>query len=138
MAGKKSKKEYFVTLENYESNSSDHVQSILIICRFHIYKFIYSPKVICNPQSNTWASLVPQTVESACNAGDLGSIPGLGRFPLEGNGKLTSVFLSGKFHGQRSLAGYSPWGCKGSDTTERLTLSLSLKAIFIILFSVVL
>ena len=28
----------------------------------------------------------------------------------------------GKFHGQRSLAGYSPWGCKESDTTERLTL----------------
>ena len=30
------------------------------------------------------------------------------------------VFLPGKFHGQRSLAGYSPWGCKESDTTERL------------------
>jgi len=28
-------------------------------------------------------------------------------------------------HGQRSLAGYSPWGCKESDTTERLTLSHS-------------
>jgi len=28
------------------------------------------------------------------------------------------VFLPGKFHGQRSLAGYSPWGCKESDTTE--------------------
>ena len=31
------------------------------------------------------------------------------------------VFLSGAFHGQRSLAGYSPWGHKESDTTERLT-----------------
>ena len=28
------------------------------------------------------------------------------------------VFLSEKSHGQRSLAGYSPWGCKQSDTTE--------------------
>ena len=28
------------------------------------------------------------------------------------------VFLPGKPHGQRSLAGYSPWGCKESDTTE--------------------
>ena len=35
------------------------------------------------------------------------------------------VFLPGEFHGQRSLAGYSPWGCKVLDTTERLTLSLS-------------
>ena len=33
------------------------------------------------------------------------------------------VFLSGKSHGQRSLAGYSSWGYKESDTTERLTLS---------------
>ena len=30
------------------------------------------------------------------------------------------VFLPGKFHGQRSLVGYSPWGCKESDTPQRL------------------
>ena len=30
----------------------------------------------------------------------------------------TPVFLPGEFHGQRSLAGYSPWGHKESDTTE--------------------
>ena len=30
----------------------------------------------------------------------------------------TPVFLPGEFHGQRSLAGYSPWGHKKSDTTE--------------------
>ena len=35
---------------------------------------------------------------------------------------LTPVFLPGEFHGQRSLAGYSPWGHKGSDTTKQLTL----------------
>ena len=34
------------------------------------------------------------------------------------------VFLPGEFHGQRNLVGYSPWGRKESDTTERLTLSL--------------
>ena len=32
--------------------------------------------------------------------------------------QLTPVFLPGKFHGPRSLAGYSPWGHKESDTTE--------------------
>ena len=32
----------------------------------------------------------------------------------------TPVFLAGKSHGQRSLAGYSPWGHKESDTTEQL------------------
>ena len=60
---------------------------------------------------------------SACNAGDLGSIPGLGRFPLESREEQpTLVFLPGEFHGQRSLTGYSPWGHKESDTTEQLTL----------------
>ena len=36
----------------------------------------------------------------------------------------TAIFLPGESHGQRSLAGCSPWGRKESDTTERLTLSL--------------
>ena len=37
----------------------------------------------------------------------------------------TPAFLPGEFHGQKSLAGYSPWGRKELDTTERLTLVLS-------------
>ena len=48
---------------------------------------------------------------------DAGSIPGLGR-SLEEGMQPTPVFLPGESHGQRSLAGYSPWGCKESDTTE--------------------
>ena len=49
--------------------------------------------------------------EPACNAGDAGSIPGSERSHGEGNGKpLLPIFLPGKFHGQRSLAGYSLWG----------------------------
>ena len=95
--------------------------------------------------------------EFACNAGDLGSIPGLGRSPGEGIGypfqyswaslvaqtvknlpamqktwvgkipwsrtwQPTPVFLPGESHGQRSLAGYSPWGHKESDMTEWLSL----------------
>ena len=35
----------------------------------------------------------------------------------------TPVFLPGESHGQRSLVGYSPWGCKESGTTEWLSLS---------------
>ena len=50
--------------------------------------------------------------ESACNKGDLGSIPGLGRSPGGGHGNPTPVFLPGESHRQRSLAGYSPWGHK--------------------------
>ena len=48
--------------------------------------------------------------ESACNAGNLGLIPGLGRPPGEENGdpQPTPVFFPGESHGQRSLEGYSP------------------------------
>ena len=60
--------------------------------------------------------------ESACNVGDLGSIPGSGRSPGEGNSNSLQ-YSSGESHGQRSLAGYSPCGLKGSDMTERLTLT---------------
>ena len=55
---------------------------------------------------------------SASNAGDPGLIPGSGRFPGEGNGNPTPVFLPGESHGLRSLVGCSPQGHKESDTTE--------------------
>ena len=76
--------------------------------------------------------------ESTYNAGDPGSIPGLGRSPGEENGyphsldwedplekrmATHSMFLLEEFHGQRSLVGYSPRSCKELDITERLTLS---------------
>ena len=52
------------------------------------------------------------------DAGEAGSIPGSGRSPGEGNGNPLQCTLPGKSHGQRSLAGYSPWGHKELDTTE--------------------
>ena len=45
------------------------------------------------------------------NAGDTGLISGSGRFPGGGNGNPLLLF-PGKSHGQRSLAGHSPWGHK--------------------------
>ena len=48
--------------------------------------------------------------ESACNAGDLGSIPGSGRTPGGGHGNPLQYPCLENPHGQRSLAGYSPWG----------------------------
>ena len=57
---------------------------------------------------------------SACNAGDPSSIPGSGRPPWRRKWQSTPALLPGKSHGRRSLIGYSPWGCKESDQTERL------------------
>ena len=59
--------------------------------------------------------------ESARNAGDPSLILGLGRSPGERNSSRF-MELPGKVHGRRSLAGYSPWGCKESDRTEWLSL----------------
>ena len=58
--------------------------------------------------------------ESACNAEDLGSIPGLGRSPGEGNG------YSLQYSGLENSIDY-PWGHKESDVTEPLSLSSSLR-----------
>ena len=55
---------------------------------------------------------------SACNAGDLGSIPGWGRFPWSRERLPTPVLWPGEFHGL-----YGPWGHEESDTTERFSLS---------------
>ena len=44
--------------------------------------------------------------------------PWIGKIPRRRKWLLTPVFFPGEFHGQRSLAGYSPWGHRESDTTE--------------------
>ena len=50
--------------------------------------------------------------ESACNVGDLRSIPRLGRSPGGGNGNPVQYSCLENPHGQRCLVGYSPWGHK--------------------------
>ena len=55
------------------------------------------------------------------NAEDLGLIPGWGRSPGGGNGKPPPVFWPGEPHGQRSLAGYSPWGHKSQTLLSKHT-----------------
>ena len=60
--------------------------------------------------------------ESTCNVEDLGSIPGLGRSPGGGHGNPLQYSCLESPHGQRSLAGYSPWSHKESDMTEWLSI----------------
>ena len=63
--------------------------------------------------------------ESTRNVGDLGSIPGLGRSPGEGNG-YPPQYLAWSIPWTEEPGGYSPWGPKESDMTEQLSLSLTL------------
>ena len=62
--------------------------------------------------------------ESACYEGDLGSIPGLGRSPGGGHGNPLQYSCLENPPEQRSLVGYSPWGRKESDMTERLRVHI--------------
>ena len=87
---------------------------------------------------NLWASHVALLVKNPpANAGhtrDMGSLPGLGRFPGVGNGTPV-VFLPGKLHSQRNLAvhgpGYSPWDFKESDTTEHAHMRVCIHTHFL-------
>ena len=63
-------------------------------------------------------TVVKSLPANAGEAGDVVSILGSGRFPWRRKWQPIPVFLPGKSHGQRSLAGYSPWGHTESDMTE--------------------
>ena len=72
-----------------------------------------------------WDSLVAQTVNNL-SAMQETWVWSLGwEDPLKEEMASTPVFWPGEFHGQRSLAGYSPWGHKEWDKTEQLMLSLT-------------
>ena len=61
----------------------------------------------------------------AVQRGDRGLTPGWGRSPGEGKSTPLQCSCLGNPMDRGAMAGYSPWGYKESDTTERLTLSLS-------------
>ena len=59
--------------------------------------------------------------ESACQCRRHGLDPWFRKILWRRNRQPTIVFLPGKFHGKKSLAGYSPWGLKESDIVEQLS-----------------
>ena len=79
-----------------------------------IYKYIY----IFNDMGFPGGS---DGKESACNVGDSGSIPWSGRSPGERNGYSLQYSCLENSMDRGTLAGYSLWGRKESETTERLT-----------------
>ena len=59
----------------------------------------------------------------------------VGKIPWRREWHPTPVFLPGEFHEQRSLVGYSPWGLRESDTTERPTLTFIVLVVLGIYFN---
>ena len=92
-------------------------------------------------QLTDWTELVStpggsDSKESACNAGRPKFNRWVGKISWRRKWQPTPIFLPGEFHGQRNLAGYSPWGCKESDTIERLTLhAWNVLPLLLLLFS---
>ena len=80
------------------------------MCRYNI--------CIYNIGASQVVLVVKNLPASAGDIRDVGSTPGSGRFPWRREWQPTPVFLPGEPHGQRGLAGYSPWGCKESDMAE--------------------
>jgi len=56
--------------------------------------------------------------------------PQVRKIPWRRKWQSSPVFLPGKFHGQKSLVGYSPWGHKKSDMTEWLSAHDPVKILF--------
>ena len=59
-----------------------------------------------------------QIEENLPTVQDTGFNPCIGNIPWRRKWQPTAVFLPGELHGQKSLGGYSTWGCKESDMTE--------------------
>ena len=121
---------YLHTPHTYPSLSIDgylgcsHVLAIEIILEWiwrciYLFELQFSFSLDIYPGIGFTGSLAGK--ECTGNAGDLGSIPGLGRSPGEGHGNPLQYSCLENPHGQRSLAGCSLQGCKESDMTERLS-----------------
>ena len=63
-------------------------------------------------------TLVAETVERLPAMWETGCDPRLGKIPWRRKWQPTPVLLPGKFHGLRSLVGYSPWGCKETQLSD--------------------
>ena len=107
------------------------------------YSFTNDDNLRCHLKTNLFLMGFPggsDGKESACNEGDLSLIPGSGGSPWEGNGyPLHYSCLENSMDRERSLAGYSPWGCRvGHDwetnTSTFLSLSFLIRSLMDICF----
>ena len=76
--------------------------------------------VYISPFLSIWLPRWLSGKESSCQRSICKFDPWVGKIPWSRKWQPIPVFLSGKSHGQRSMTGYSPWGYKELDTTERL------------------
>ena len=85
-------------------------------------KFGFFPEHKGRPGFPCGSGLPLNPSANAREAGDAGWIPGSGKIPWRRKWQPTPVYLLGKSHEQRSLAGHGPWGHKMSDRTKQLSM----------------
>ena len=88
------------------------------MCVIRVYRACV---LLCVYACTCLRSLVDQSSSICLQCRRTGFDPWVGKIPWRTERLPTPVFLPGELHGQRSLVGYSPWGHKESDTTDRLT-----------------
>ena len=93
------------------------------LCRLHFRRALCRSSFTLVGKTASWG--LPRWLrgqDSTCQCGSRrrrGFDPWVGKTPWRRTWPPTPVFLPGEFHGQRSLAGYSPWGRRESDMTEQ-------------------
>ena len=94
-------------------------------------KSLQSSPTLCDPMSplsmefsrqEYWSGLVVENLHYQCRR--RGFDPWVGKIPWRRKWQPTPVFLTGEPHVQRSLVGYSPWGCQELDSTGRLSTQI--------------
>ena len=84
----------------------------LVFAFLQIFPIKLRPLPVVSPCKIPWASLVASGKEPACQCKRHRFDPWVGNIPWRRKQQPTPVFLPREFHGQKSLAGYSPWGAK--------------------------
>ena len=109
---------FFLMMQAFKNRTIIQLVATCFISNFQIHSTVLLTIVTCHilhPKDFPGGS---EGKESACNVGDLGSIPGSGRSPEGGHGNPLQYFCLENPHGQRSLGSYSPQGCTEQDITE--------------------
>ena len=114
---------FFVAVEKthpkiqIESQGIPNTQNFVCVKQFLIFIYLFNFGLSMQFAGSQFPG-GSDSEKSACNAGDLGSIPGLGRPPEGGHDNRLQYSCLENALGQRSLAGYRSWGHKESDTTK--------------------
>ena len=102
----------FLCIIMLSSNTDKHRKCIYVCIFTHIQMYIYIHRYI-----HTWASQMVLVVKNSLASAEFRFDPWVGKILQRRAWQFTPVFLLGESHGQRRLAGYSPWVAE-LDTTE--------------------